>query len=93
MKTHRFRLYPDKQTEEKMIVTTELCRQTYNTLLGELNSQKEIDGTQIQGIIPDMKIADHQFQKLHSKTMQYECYRLFSNLQGLTKSKNNYKKN
>ena len=92
MKTNRFRLYPDQQTEERMIETTELCRQTYNTLLGELNSQKEIDRSQIQGIIPDMKIADHQFQKLHSKTMQYECYRLFSNLQGLTKSKDNCRK-
>ena len=80
MKTHKMRLYPDKQTEKKMIETTELCRQTYNTLLGELNNQKEIDRSQIQGIIPDMKIADNRFQKLHSKTMQYECYRLFSNL-------------
>ena len=61
-------------------------------MLGELNSQKEIDGTQIQGIIPDMKIADYQFQKLHSKTMQYECYRLFSNLQALAKSKDKNRK-
>ena len=86
------RLYPDKQTEQKMIETTELCRQTYNTLLGELNNQKEIDRSQIQGIIPDMKIADNRFQKLYSKTMQYECYRLFSNLQALTKSKDKKRK-
>jgi len=92
MKTHKMSLYPDKQTEEKMIVTTELCRQTYNTLLGELNSQKEIDRSQIQGIIPDMKIADNRFQKLHSKTMQYECYRLFSNLSALVKSKDKKRK-
>lgn len=87
MKTHKFRLYPNKQVEQKMLGTLELCRQTYNTLLGELNDQKEIDKAQIQGIIPDIKICDSRFWKLYSKTMQYECYRLFSNLRALAQSK------
>lgn len=85
--SHKFRLYPNKEQENKLLETLELCRQTYNILLGELNEQKEIDKSQIQGIIPDMKICDSRFKKLHSKTMQYECYRLFSNLKGLAKTK------
>jgi len=84
---HKFRLYPNKETENKLLETLELCRQTYNILLAELNNQKEIDKSQIQGVIPDMKICDPRFNKLHSKTMQYECYRLFSNLRALAKSK------
>lgn len=85
--TSRFRLYPNKEIESKLLDNLELHRQTYNTLLAELNRQKEIDKSQIQGIIPDMKICDSSFKKLHSKAMQYECYRLFSNLRALSKSK------
>jgi len=87
MKTYQFRLYPNKHVEQKMFDTIELCRQTYNILLGELQEQKVIDRAQIQGIIPDIKICDSRFKKLYSKTMQYECYRLFSNLRALSQTK------
>jgi len=85
--THKFRLYPSNEMQEKMLYTLDLCRQTYNTLLGLLNDQKEIDKAQIQGIIPDMKICDSRFKNLYSKTMQMECRRLFSNLKSLAESK------
>jgi len=90
IRSHKFRLYPSKDIEQKMLNTLDLCRKTYNELLGLLNEQKEIDKAQIQGIIPDMKICDSRYKQLHSKTMQYECYRLFSNLSALreTKKKN-----
>jgi len=83
MLTHKFRLYPSKTIEQKLLETLEICRQGYNTFLGEMNNQTEIDKSQIQGIIPDMKICDDKFSKVHSKTLQYECYKLFSNLRGL----------
>ena len=85
--TNKFRLYPNQETENKLLDNLELHRQTYNILLAELNNQKVIDKAQIQGIIPDMKICDSRFKKLHSKAMQYECYKLFSNLKALAKSK------
>ena len=85
--THRFRLYPSKQTEAKMLETLDICKQTYNVLLAELNNHKVIDKAQIQGILPDMKICDSKFRKVYSKTLQYECYRLFSNLSALVKTK------
>src|SRR3989344_1430180 len=91
MKTYKFRLYPSEQVEQKMFDTIELCRQTYNLLLGELQEQKVIDKAQIQGIIPDIKICESRFKKLYSKTMQYECYRLFSNLRALAQTKKNGK--
>jgi putative transposase len=86
-KTYKFRLYPSKEIEQKMLNTLDLCRQTYNELLGLLNNQNVIDKSQIQGIIPDMKICEPKFKQLYAKTMQYECYRLFSNLSKLAKTK------
>ena len=85
--THKFRLYPNKEIESKLLDILELHRQTYNTLLGELNEQKVIDKSIIQGTIPNMKICDSRFKNIHSKSMQYECYKLFSNLKALSKSK------
>ena len=73
MLSYKFRLYPNKETENKLLGGLELCRQTYNLLLGELNEQKIIDKAQIQGIIPDIKICEPRFKSLHSKAMQYEC--------------------
>ncbi|MBL7148028.1 MAG: helix-turn-helix domain-containing protein, partial [Nanoarchaeota archaeon] len=85
--THKFRLYLNKQTEVKMLKTLDLCRKTYNILLAELNNQKVIDRAMIQAMLPDMKICEPKFKQVYSKTLQYECYRLFSNLRALAKSK------
>ena len=72
--------------------TLDKCRQTYNFLLSELNNQKVIDKSQIQGILPDLKICEPELKQVYSKTLQYECYRLFSNLKGLSKLKKNNRK-
>lgn len=87
MKSHKFRLYPSKKIEDNMLDTLEICRFAYNFFLGELNAQKVIDKSIIQAEIPTMKICDARFKKIHSKTLQYEVYKLFSNLSALTKSK------
>ena len=92
MITHRFRMYPNRKTEAKLLESIEICRQGYNTFLGELQKQKVIDKSLIQGIIPDMKICDSNFSKVHSKALQYEVYKLFSNLRGLLATKNKHRK-
>ena len=89
MRVYKFQLKPTKLQEEKLQKTFTLCRRMYNKLLGELNNQKVIDRGQIQGIIPDIKICEPEFKNVYSKTLQYECYRLFSNLKGLSCSKKN----
>ncbi|MBI2671475.1 IS200/IS605 family element transposase accessory protein TnpB [Candidatus Woesearchaeota archaeon] len=91
-KTYKFRLYPNKSQGFKLLETLELCRQTYNILLSELNNQKVIDKSIIQGTIPDIKICEPKFKRLYSKTMQYESYRLFSNLHTLVQLKKKGKK-
>ena len=93
MKTsYKFRLYPNKGQEEKLLWTLEKCRQTYNFFLGELNNQEIIDKSLIQGLLPDMKICEPELNGVHSKVLQYECYRLFSNLKALSQSKKNGRK-
>ncbi len=92
MKAYKLRLYPNKEQVERLEFTLEICRQTYNMLLEELNNQVEIDKSQIQGIIPDLKICEPKLKEVYSKTLQYECYRLFSNLQALRMLKQNKRK-
>lgn len=92
MKAYKFRLYPNREQEEKLDFTLEICRQTYNVLLEELNNQIIIDKSQIQGIFPDLKICEPELKQVYSKTLQYECYRLFLNLSALRQLKLNKKK-
>lgn len=92
MLTHKFRLYPNKEQEEKLLWTLDKCRETYNLLLSELQQQKVIDRAQIQGLLPDLKICEPELRQVYSKTLQYECYRLFSNLRSLSQSKKNKRK-
>lgn len=90
--TNKFRLYPNKKQEERLLWTLEKCRETYNFLLSELQNQKVIDRRQIQGIIPDLRICEPELKQLYSKVLQYECYKLFSNLRALTQSKRKNRK-
>ncbi|PIN94242.1 hypothetical protein COU61_00530, partial [Candidatus Pacearchaeota archaeon CG10_big_fil_rev_8_21_14_0_10_35_13] len=53
-------------------------------MLGELRDQVIIDRNMIQAILPDLKICEPKFREVYSKTLQYECYKLFSNLSALS---------
>ena len=53
--------------------------------LEELNNNK--DRNHIQHHIITLKEKHPELKKVYSKTLQYECHRLFSNLRGLSKSK------
>ncbi len=81
---YKFRLYPNKAVREKLDFALNICRQAYNILLGELRDQAIIDRNMIQSILPDLKICEPRFREVYSKTLQYECYKLFSNLSALS---------
>jgi putative transposase len=70
----------------------EMCRQTYNDLLSELREQLVIDISMIQQHILDLKITNPRLRQIYSKTLQYECYKLFSNLTALRSLKQNKRK-
>ena len=92
MKAYKMRIYPSKEQTEKLDFALDTCRQAYNMMLGELNNQTIIDRNMIQSMLPDMKICEPRFREVYSKTLQYECYRLFSNLSALRVLKGNHKK-
>ena len=92
MLANKFRLYPNKEQEAKLEFALDTCRQAYNIMLGELNEQVIIDRAEIQAILPDLKICEPKFKEVYSKTLQYECYRLFSNLSALRVLKGNHRK-
>ncbi len=41
MISYKFRLYPEKEHEERLLETLEICRQTYNHFLAEWNNNNE----------------------------------------------------
>ncbi|MEK6888303.1 MAG: RNA-guided endonuclease TnpB family protein [Candidatus Aenigmatarchaeota archaeon] len=84
---YKFRLYPTREQEQKLQWTLDRCRYVYNFLLDELNQQKVIDKAQLQEMIVDLKRIEPELQKVHSKVLQYENYRLFSNLRSLSQTK------
>jgi putative transposase len=92
MLANKFPLFPNKEQKERLEFTLDICRQTYNNLLEELNNQTKIDRKAIQHKIVEIKKENPEITQVYSKTLQYECYRLFSNLSALRVLKQNKKK-
>jgi len=88
MKTaFKFRLYPNREQEQRLNFTLDKCRFTYNQLLDFLNKSKKIDKNKTQHHILKLKKENKDLDDVYSKVLQYENYRLFSNLKGLSQSK------
>lgn len=87
MITYKFRMYPNKEQRERLDLSLDICRQTYNNLLEELNNQAKIDRNKIQHKLVTIKEENPEVTQVYSKTLQYECYRLFSNLSALRELK------
>lgn len=84
MITYKFRLYPNKEHREKLDYALDICRQTYNILLEELNNQVVIDKNIIASILPDLKICEPRFKDVYSKALQPIVDQLFHNLSALS---------
>ncbi len=87
MIAYKFRLYPSKQQTQLLLNAFDLCRFTYNQLLEKLNKSKKISRSTIQHFIVELKKKYSELETVHSKALQYECYRLFSNLHALSQLK------
>ena len=69
MMTYKFRLYPNKEQEEKLNETLNICRGAYNFLLGQLNSTPEgYTKYELQSELPNLKICDDRYRKVYSKS-------------------------
>ena len=84
MITYKFRLYPNKEHREKLDCALDICRQTYNILLEELNNQVIIDKNIIASVLPDLKICEPRFKDVYSKALQPVVDQLFRNLSALS---------
>ena len=86
-RSYKFRLYPNHAEEEQLFWTLDMCRHTYNRLLEELNKQSHPDRAILQAMLPIWKKENPELKGVHSKTLQYECHRLFSSLHSLAELK------
>lgn len=86
MLAYKFRLYPNMEEERKLLWTKEVCRRVYNKFL-ELYNEGEHNRFKLQALLPVWKESDADLRGVHSKVLQYELYRLFSNLVALRELK------
>ena len=86
-KTYRYRLYPNKEQEQKLLWTMRQCRFVYNIMLEKLQEQDKPDRYLLQNSLPKLKEQYPHLKGVYSKALQHEIYRLFSNLKALYQSK------
>jgi len=93
--THRYRLYPSRAQEQKLLATLDLCRWLYNHFLDQL-SRKENSRTprryQLQATLPKLKRKQPELEQVHSKVLQMVLHQLYSNLRALAELKRNGRK-
>ncbi len=92
VRTYKFRLYPTKQQEERLLWTLEQCRFTYNKLLEGLQQQDKPNPNELQHSLLALKEQYPELKHVYSKALQHENYRLFSNLRSLVQRKKNGRK-
>ena len=85
--SYKFRLYPNQENIESMSWVLEQCRLIYNRMLEQMKKQEKPDRFKLQAMLPIWKKDNPELRKIHSKTLQYEVYRLFSNTKALNKLK------
>ena len=83
--TYKFRMYPNKEAREKLDLSLEVCRQTYNNLLAGLDEM--FTKIELQNYLLDLKVVNPEMNNVHSKVLQMENQRLFSNLSSLSQRK------
>jgi len=87
MISYKFRLYPNKEQLEKLELSLEVCRQTYNHLLSGLD--EGFTKNELSNYLLDLKVCNPNMLSVYSKSLQVENDNLFRNLTGLSASKKN----
>ncbi len=87
LKTYKYRLYPNKEQEQKLLWTMRQCKFVYNVMLEQLQKQDKPDRYTLQNSLPKLKEQYPHLKGVYSKALQHEVYRLFSNLKALSESK------
>jgi len=94
--SYKYRIYPNKATEQKLNEALDTCRWLYNRLLQEMNEAKErgitLGKLDTQNMIPTLKLENPDLQKVYSKALQMVNYTLWSNIKALSAFKKNGRK-
>ena len=87
MISYKYRIYPNKATEQKLVDALDACRWLYNHLLEDLNSAREkgIKLTLIdtQNTIPMLKLENPKLTQVYSKALQMVNNTLWGNVKSL----------
>ena len=96
MLCYRFRLYPGKQCEAKLVENLKLCRWLYNKLLELKKKAREENRCagkrSLQAMLVDLKKENQELQKVHSKVLQMVNNQLHYNIRALAELKRSGKK-
>jgi len=86
--TYKFRLYPGKEDEKKLLSVLEICRLLYNSFLSIWNDSDKIPSRYtLQAKLPDMKEEHDGLKKVNLKTLQMVLFMLYNNLKVLRELK------
>ena len=86
--TYKFRLYPGKEDEKKLLSVLEICRLLYNSFLGSWNDSEKIPSRyKLQAMLPKMKEEKEGLKKVNAKTLQMVLFMLYNNLKALRELK------
>ncbi len=89
--TNKYRIYPNRETETKLVEALETCRWLYNRLLEETKKAKEA-GTSLrmydcQNLIPALKEENPALKNVYSKALQMVNNVLWGNIYGLAETR------
>ena len=91
--TYRYRLYPSRGQEEKLLAALEFCRWLYNRLLEEMNrakaEDKKITQLKTQALIVKLKEEKPELKTVYSKVLQMVNHQLWNNISALAGLKRN----
>ena len=86
--TYKFRLFPGKEDEVKLLFVLEICRLLYNSFLAIWNDSEKIPSRyKLQAMLPAMKAEHEGLKKANSKTLQMVLFMLYNNLKALRELK------
>ena len=90
-RNYKYRLYPNKATEETLLWALDMCRWTYNKLL-ELKNSQGLGSLKLQAMLVKLKDENPELKKVNSKVLQMVNNKLAYNLKVLAELKKAGKK-
>lgn len=91
--TSKYRIYPNRKTETKLLEALETCRWLYNRLLEDSNNAREagkpLNKYDMQNSIPRLKEEYLALDNVYSKVLQMVNHTLWSNIRGLSQLRKN----